>query len=201
MVAASRIQQARVFHRNATAARGTLRVLDHPDLPAHRFFRPGRQFEVLARYSNGIESDDIAPAIRGITLRLLDPDGSDHSGLLDLSLITGDRFFARTADIFRRYSSGDAERVELVREVPELPEIVWSMYRYATSFAEYHYYSQVPGGFVGTDGRQWLGRDPPLAARGGAQSGQVRRGGPWVAPGPPGGGTPRAPPPRAPPVP
>jgi cytochrome P450/thioesterase domain-containing protein/acyl carrier protein len=186
MVAASRIQRARVFHRNATAARGTLRVFDHPDLPTHRFFRPGRRFEVLARYSNGIENDDIAPAIRGITLRLLDPDGGDHSGLLDLSLITGDRFFARTADIFRRYSSGDAERVELVREVPELPEIVWSMYRYATSFAEYHYYSQVPGGFAGTDGRQWLVRYRLLAAGGSAEAGQFEHGDLWLPPAPPG---------------
>ena len=133
LIAASRMQRARVFHRTATAAGGTLRILDQPDLPAHGFFRPGRAFEVVARYSNGIESDDIAPAIRGITLRLLDPAVGNSAGLLDLSLITGDRFFGRTADVFRRYSSGDAERAALVRQFPELRETVWSMYRRATS--------------------------------------------------------------------
>jgi hypothetical protein len=156
LVAASRIHKTRVFHPDATAARGSLRVVDNPDLPAHDFFRPGREFEILARYSNSIESDDIAPAIRGITMRLSDPAGG--SGLLDLSLITGDRFFARNADHFRRFGSSDAEREALVRDVPDLPEIGWSMYRHATSFAEYHYYSQVPSGFVGVDGRQWLVR-------------------------------------------
>ena len=49
-------------------------------------------------------------------MRLFDPTGGD--GLLDLSLITGDRFFARNADHFRRYSSGDAGREALVRDVP-----------------------------------------------------------------------------------
>jgi len=186
LVTGSRLTQARVFHRIGTATRGSLRVLDHPDLPAHEFFRPGRQFDVLVRYSNGIESDDIAPAIRGITMRLLDPAADLSSGLLDLSLITGDRFFARTADHFRRYSSGDAERKALVRNVPGLPETVWSMYRNATSFAEYHYYSQVPGGFVDADGRQWLARYRLLPAGGGAEAGQFEAGDLWLPPAPPG---------------
>ena len=47
LIAASRMQRARVFHRTATAAGGTLRILDQPDLPAHGFFRPGRAFEVV----------------------------------------------------------------------------------------------------------------------------------------------------------
>ncbi len=186
LVAGSRMQKARVFHRNATAVRGSLRVLDHADLPTHEFFRPGRRFDVLARYSNGIESDDIAPAIRGITLRLLDPAGDGTSGLLDLSLITGDRFFARTADHFRRYSSGDAARAALVRDVPDLPDTVWSMYRNATSFAEYHYYSQVPGGFVGADGRQWLVRYRLLPVGGAAEAAQFEPGELWLPPAPPG---------------
>ncbi len=183
LVAGSRMQKARVFHRTATGARGTLRVLDHLDLPAHDFFRPGRQFDVLARYSNGIESDDVAPAIRGITVRLLDPAGS---GLLDLSLITGDRFFARTADHFKRYSSGDAARAALVRDVPGLPDTVWSMYRHATSYAEYHYYSQVPGGFVEADGRQWLARYRLLPAGRAAEAGHFEPGDLWLPPAPPG---------------
>jgi cytochrome P450/thioesterase domain-containing protein/protoporphyrinogen oxidase/acyl carrier protein len=184
LVAASRMSHARVFHRTATAARGSLRVLDHPDLPAHGFFRPGRRFDVVARYSNGIESDDIAPAIRGITMRLSDPGAG--AGLLDLSLITGDRFFARTADHFRRYSSGDTERAALVRDVPELPGIVWSMYRYATSFAEYNYHSQVPVGFIGADGRQWLLRYRLLPAGGVAEAGHFDPGELWLPPAPPG---------------
>ena len=186
LVSASRMQQARVFHRNATTARGSLRLLDHLELPEHAFFQPGRRFEVLARYSNSMESDDIAPAIRGITLRLLDPAVSDGAGLLDLSLNTGDHFFARTAEIFRRFSSGDAEREALVREIPGFRETAWGLYRHATSFAEYHYYSQVPGGFVTADGQQWLVRYRLLPAGGVADAGQVVPGELWLPPEPPG---------------
>ncbi|TWP50624.1 cytochrome P450 [Lentzea tibetensis] len=147
LVAASKMTRRRVFHRNATGARGVLRVVDAPDLPPHSFFRPGRRFDVTARYSNSIENDDIAPAIRGVTLRL---DG----GELDLSLNTGDRFFARSAEVFLRYFRG--EGAALVEEIPGFRETAWNLYRHATSYASYHYYSQVPSGFVSLDGSRWL---------------------------------------------
>src|SRR5262249_53938195 len=90
LVAAAGASRARVFHRAATTARGSLRLDDRLQLPEHSFFRASRRFNVLARYSNSMESDDIAPAIRGVAVRLLEPARDDHAGVLDLSLNTGD---------------------------------------------------------------------------------------------------------------
>ncbi|HKN53387.1 MAG TPA: alpha/beta fold hydrolase, partial [Amycolatopsis sp.] len=154
--------------------------LDAPDLPTHDFFRPGRRFDVLARYGNSIGSDDIAPAIRGVTLRLLE----SGNPLLDLTLNTGERFFARTAEIFRRFSSGEADA--LAREIPGFCETAWSLYRHATSFAEYHYHSQVPSGFVAADGQRWLIRYRLVPAGGIADTGHVDPGERWLPPEPPG---------------
>ncbi|MET9633261.1 cytochrome P450 [Lentzea sp. NPDC006480] len=175
LVAASRTTRRRVFHRNATGAAGSLRMLDSPDLPAHAFFQPGRELDVIARYSNSMESDDIAPAIRGISLRI---------GDLDLSLNTGARFFARTADIFRRYSAGDAS--SLVDEIPGFRETAWNLYRHATSYADYHYYSQVPTGFTALDGTQWLIRYRLVPAGGVPDAGFVDPGDRFLPPEPPG---------------
>ncbi|GLZ36146.1 hypothetical protein Lesp02_83330 [Lentzea sp. NBRC 105346] len=175
LVAASRATRRRVFHRNATGARGTLKVLDSPDLPAHSFFQPGREFDVIARYSNSIENDDIAPAIRGITLRF---------GGLDLSLNTGDRFFARSADVFHRYFAGQG--AALVAEDPSFRDTAWNLYRHATSYAEYHYHSQVPSGFTALDGTQWLIRYRLVPADGTGNAGLVDPGDRFLPPEPPG---------------
>ena len=69
---------------------------------------------MLGRYSNAFAADDIAPSVRGLTLRLLPGDARagtarpldgtpalDES-LLDLPLNTGRCFYAGSADIFRR---------------------------------------------------------------------------------------------------
>jgi len=70
LTAAARVFKRRTFHgKGATGARGTAELLPELDLPEHDFFTPGRRFDVVARYSNSQESDDIAPAIRGVSLR------------------------------------------------------------------------------------------------------------------------------------
>ena len=159
LAAASRIQKARFFHRTGTTARGTLRVLEAPRLPAHDFFTPGRKFHVLARYSNGMESDDIAPAIRGLTLRLLDPDRPDDftSSLMDLTLSTGECFHTGSASLFA-LSGTEEGRSELMRLAPHTRSAIWGCYRRAVSYAKYHYYSQTPRAFIDRDGKQWFAR-------------------------------------------
>jgi hypothetical protein len=43
-------------------------------------------------------------------------------------------------------------------EIPGFRDRVWGLYRHAISFADYHYYSQGPRGYVEGNGRQWLAR-------------------------------------------
>lgn len=185
-VAAARMSGARVLHRTATTARGSLCLEADLGLPEHGFFASGRRFDVLARYSNGIESDDIAPAGRGVTLRLLDPAGDGHAGQLDLVFIAGNRFFARNADIFYRFSAGGALRRNLVDEIPGFRQRVWDLYRHATSFTEYHYYSQVPTGYTDISGRQWLARYRLIPRNGAPETGHFEPGDLLLPPEPPG---------------
>ncbi|WP_405868555.1 alpha/beta fold hydrolase [Streptomyces sp. NBC_00005] len=160
LTVASATRRDRFFHATSTAARGTLTVLDAPDLPAHGFLRPGRRFPVLARYSNSVGTDDVKPTVRGLTLRLLDGDADTASGLapglLDLTFNTGPTFFASTAEIFRRSFGTPEERARNIGEKPEVRAIIWNNIRTAGSYATYDFYSQVPQGFVAEDGRQWL---------------------------------------------
>src|SRR5213075_589563 len=73
LAAASKVRRSRFFHPASTSALGWLEVGDGA-LPAHSFFRPGRRFRVLGRYSNAFAADDIAPSVRGLTLRLFSGD-------------------------------------------------------------------------------------------------------------------------------
>lgn len=162
LTVASATRRDRFFHATSTSARGVLRLLDAPELPAHAFLRPGRRFPVLARYSNSVGTDDVKPTVRGLTLRLLDADPAPGSatgleaGLLDLTFNTGPTFFASNAEIFRRSFGTPEERARNIREKPQVRGIIWNNIRTAGSYATYDFYSQVPQGFVAEDGRQWL---------------------------------------------
>jgi thioesterase domain-containing protein/predicted NAD/FAD-dependent oxidoreductase/acyl carrier protein len=185
MMKMSRVTRARFFHRTATTAAGTLRVLDDPDVPAHRFFRPGRVFPVIARYSNANVGDDMRPDARGVTLRLLDDPVDVSRGLFDLTLNTGECFFARTADVFRRYAARGAEREEVLREDPARRAALWDIFRTPVSFAAYDYHSQIPRAYVAEDGRQWLVRYRLVAPDGEREPGQYDPGDRDCPPDPP----------------
>jgi cytochrome P450/thioesterase domain-containing protein/predicted NAD/FAD-dependent oxidoreductase/acyl carrier protein len=164
LAAASKVRRSRFFHTTATSALGRLEVVGDPAVPPHSFFRPGRRFRVLGRYSNAFAADDVAPSVRGLTLRLLaDADGPGetpalHESLLDLPLNTGGCFYAGSADVFRRSQLEGPARDAVLLEAPHLRETLWDSYRTAVSFASYHYYSQVPRCYLDTDGRCWLVR-------------------------------------------
>src|SRR5205823_3847665 len=136
------------------------------------------RFRVLGRYSNAFAADDIAPSVRGLTLRLFSgdpPAGAGacpggalalDDGLFDLPLNTGRCFYAGSADVFRRSQQEGRARDAVLLEVPHLRDTMWDSYRTAVSFASYHYYSQVPRCWVDTDGRTWLVRFRLLPAGG-----------------------------------
>jgi thioesterase domain-containing protein/acyl carrier protein len=159
MARVSRVSKTRFFHPNATAARGELTVLDRLTFPDQEFFTPGRRFAVIARYGNATVGDDIAPDIRGVALRLFEPAaGGPGDGLLDLTLNTGECFFARTAAIFAQYAAGGAARDGVFEREPRLRDVMWDVIRGPVSYAGYDYYSQAPRCFVAEDGTMWLVR-------------------------------------------
>ncbi len=191
LTAASRALKRRTFHgKGATGARGTVELLPGLDLPVHDFFRPGRRFDVVARYGNSQESDDVAAAIRGVTLRLLEPGtlrrGGVHDSLFDLTLNTGEIFVARTARMFVDMSGTPEQKAGIGAETDEFRAQVWSMYKDAVSFAEYEYYSQAPTAYVDASGQQWLVRYRLVPFGEATAAGDHTPGDLWLPPDPPG---------------
>ncbi len=187
LTAASRVFKRRTFHgKGATGARGTVELLPELDLPEHNFLSPGRRFDVIARYGNSQESDDIAPAIRGVTLRLLEPGSDVQDGVLDLTLNTGEIFVARTAQMFLAMTGTPEQKAAIGGTTDEFRAQVWSMYKDAVSFADYQYYSQAPTGYVDTSGQQWLVRYRLVPPGESVSVGDHTPGELWLPPDPPG---------------
>jgi acyl carrier protein len=155
----ARRRGGRAAHAVGVGARGTLRVHASLDLPEHGFFTPGRAFPALLRHSNarGFDDDAVLDG-RGAALRLLaSPDPLD--ALLDLVLVTGQRFFMPHAAAFLRWAAGDAAtRGEMLRESPRAGRALGELIRDPSSYAAIHYHSQTVYRFVGRDRREWLAR-------------------------------------------
>jgi non-ribosomal peptide synthetase-like protein len=133
--------KSRYFHRIGVSGRGRLKIYDHDvkDLPLHKIFHPGKSYPVLIRHSNSLSTDDDARIdARGAAIRIL----SEGAPLLDLTLKTGNAFYARTiADFATWLVCGLAAREEHVKRVPHVQDAVWNSLRNADSFTELHYYS------------------------------------------------------------
>jgi thioesterase domain-containing protein/acyl carrier protein len=160
MAKIARIKKSRFLHPAGVLVQGTLRVLETAELPDHLFFRPGRSWPVIARYSNGGGGDDAVPDLRGVALRLLTWSAPNDwaNGLFDLTMNTGETFFARSASVFARFQHEVGDPETLIREIPEIVPRFWRMIRTATSYSTYHYYSQTAHILVDLAGRQWLAR-------------------------------------------
>lgn len=65
-------RKRRMSHENGVAARGTFRVLDSPDIPAHEFFSPGREFPCRLRHGTVLFRDDAKMTVRSASIKLAD---------------------------------------------------------------------------------------------------------------------------------
>ncbi len=177
-------RRGRVFHKEATTLRGTLKVLDSPDLPPHRFFAPGARYGVLVRHANGVQEDDAAGDNRGATVRVL-PLGSDDydATLLDLLLTTGTCFLARSARDFERWTRNTpAGREALVRAEPHRGAAAWDMFRRPSSYTRLHYHSKIASRFSDARGGRWLARFRLVPGDGGEDTGFLDAGGVLLPP-------------------
>ncbi|MEU7768122.1 thioesterase domain-containing protein [Nocardia sp. NPDC049190] len=159
LTAMGKLTRSRVFHAPGIVVRGHIDFFDTPGVPVHPFFAGGKRYPVLARYSNGVSSDDLAPGIRGLSLRWFDPDGSDSSPF-NLTFNTGYRVFAPNAWTFMKFFMlrDDAAREELVRATPGALQPAVDAIRDAHPYHRYHLNSQVPQLHVDGTGRPWLVR-------------------------------------------
>ncbi|RDX95598.1 fadD28, partial [Mucuna pruriens] len=140
--------KARYFHRIGVSGKGHLKIYDKLEgIPLHKIFLPGKTYPIMVRHSNSLSADDDARIdARGASLRILSDDAPDskHVPLIDLTLKTGNAFYARTlADFASWLVCGLAAREELVKGTPHIREAVWNSLRHAHSYAELHYYSNI----------------------------------------------------------
>ncbi|KAF8398460.1 hypothetical protein HHK36_017388 [Tetracentron sinense] len=149
--------RSRYFHRIGVSGKGVLRIYDDiSGLPDHKIFRGGKNFPVIIRHSNSLSADDDARIdARGASVRILSEDGGDDSPLLDLTLKTGNAFYARTiADFATWLVCGLTAREEHVKRAPHVRDAVWGSLRQADSYSELHYYSNVCRLFRFIDGKE-----------------------------------------------
>lgn len=173
----ARTRSGRAAHGVGVTAGGWLRVLDHPDVPAHRVFDPGARYRVLLRHSNARGfADDAVLDGRGAALRLLDPACADQP-LLDLVLVTGERFVAPHAAAFAEWTRGTAaDRAALMDRDPSIGVALSELIRDPDSYLDVHYHSQVAYRFVGRDGVARLVRYRLRAAGADTDGGRVDAG-------------------------
>ncbi|GAU21921.1 hypothetical protein TSUD_110610 [Trifolium subterraneum] len=142
--------KARYFHRIGVSGKGHLKIYNKLEgIPMHKIFHPGKSYPIIVRHSNSLSADDDARIdARGAALRILsDEPATDSSDslpptLIDLTLKTGNAFYARTlADFASWLVCGLAAREELVKNAPHVRDAVWNSLRHADSYAEMHYFS------------------------------------------------------------
>ncbi|XP_068311030.1 uncharacterized protein [Pyrus communis] len=148
--------KSRYFHRIGVSGKGTLKIYDNiKGLPDHKIFCPGKSYPVIVRHSNSLSADDDARIdARGAAIRILSDETSDSS-LFDLTLKTGNAFYARTIANFATWLvCGLPAREEFVKRAPHVRDAVWTSLRHANSYAELHYYSNICRLFRFEDGQE-----------------------------------------------
>ncbi|XP_065866063.1 uncharacterized protein [Euphorbia lathyris] len=140
--------KSRYFHRIGVSGKGYLQIYDNiKGLPEHKIFQAGTRYPIIVRHSNSLSADDDARIdARGAAIRILsnENDLGASSSLLDLTLKTGNAFYARTiADFASWLVCGLPAREEFVKRVPHVRDAVWISLRNSNSYAELHYYSNI----------------------------------------------------------
>ncbi|EFJ28539.1 hypothetical protein SELMODRAFT_410953 [Selaginella moellendorffii] len=176
--------KSRYFHRAGICGKGRLTVLEDLDssFPRHDVFSKGKSYSVVVRHSNSLSSDDDArPDARGASLRILRHDHSSvHESLVDLTLKTGQAFYARNiADFVTWLTTSSKRREEIVKDSPHRGDAVWDSLRLGNSYAELHYYSNVSRLFKSASSpkREWYVRFRmrPLDPQYGVDEGRIAR--------------------------
>lgn len=149
--------KARYFHRTGVSGKGYLKLYNKIEgFPLHKIFHAGKRYPIIVRHSNSLSADDDARIdARGAALKILSEGPTSECSLYDLTLKTGNAFYARTiADFANWLLCGLDARKEFVKRVPHVREAVWNSLRHANSYAELHYYSNFCRLIRFTDGQE-----------------------------------------------
>ncbi|KAI3705436.1 hypothetical protein L1987_75673 [Smallanthus sonchifolius] len=146
--------KTRYFHRIGVSGKGVLKIYDSINgFPSHKIFYPGKSYPVIIRHSNSLSADDDARLdARGAAVRILT---ETETPLLDLTLKSGNAFYARTISDFATWLvCGLPAREEHVKRVPHVRDAVWTSLRNTDSFTNLHYFSNICRLFRFEDGSE-----------------------------------------------
>ncbi|KAG6400961.1 hypothetical protein SASPL_137806 [Salvia splendens] len=149
--------RTRYFHRIGVSGKGVLKIYDKIEgLPSHKIFQCGKTYPIIVRHSNSLSADDDARLdARGAAVRILSDESGGETTLLDLTLKTGNAFYARTISDFATWLvCGLPAREEHVKRAPHIRDAVWASLRNAETFTELHYYSNICRLFRFNDGQE-----------------------------------------------
>ncbi|XP_047951804.1 linolenate 9R-lipoxygenase-like [Salvia hispanica] len=149
--------RTRYFHRIGVSGKGVLKIYDKIEgLPSHKIFQCGKTYPIIVRHSNSLSADDDARLdARGAAVRIFSDESGGETTLLDLTLKTGNAFYARTISDFATWLvCGLPAREEHVKRAPHIRDAVWASLRNAETFAELHYYSNICRLFRFNDGQE-----------------------------------------------
>ncbi|CAL5352523.1 unnamed protein product [Camellia sinensis] len=149
--------RTRYFHRIGVSGKGVLKMYDNiKSFPDHKIFQPGKSYPVIIRHSNSLSADDDARIdARGAAVRIFSDKAGADSPLLDLTLKTGNAFYARTISDFATWLvCGLPSREAHVKRVPHVRDAVWNSLRNSNSYTEMHYYSNICRLFRFIDGQE-----------------------------------------------
>jgi len=147
----ARNKGGRATHQFGVGARGTLRVCDELELPAHEVWEPGRRFDLILRHANLNNEDDLSADYRGAALKL--SDRGDH--VLDILMNTGPttvwchvEMFAERMKLFML-----GKLPEFYERHPDALERYWGGLRRAPAgYDTLAYYSKLSGVYQARDG-------------------------------------------------
>ncbi|KAK1421598.1 hypothetical protein QVD17_24067 [Tagetes erecta] len=148
--------KSRYFHRIGVSGNGVLKIYDNINgFPNHKIFCPGKTYPVIIRHSNSLSADDDARIdARGAAVRIL-TETQPETPLLDLTLKSGNAFYARTISDFATWLvCGLPAREQHVKRVPHVRDAVWTSLRNTDSFTNLHYFSNICRLFRFEDGSE-----------------------------------------------
>lgn len=145
----------RMSHENGLVVKGQVKLHDNLDLPENEFFVPGKRFQCRLRHASVSFLDDAALVVRAGSLKFAD---EDISSPFDMLMNNGNTTPFWNMDTFwqfmrARMKGGRGHLIDYFKRNPRCyMNVRDAVRRDPGSFANLHYYSQIPIRFHGKDG-------------------------------------------------
>ncbi|MEO1491191.1 MAG: lipoxygenase family protein [Pseudomonadota bacterium] len=145
----------RMSHENGLVVRGHVKIRDDLDIPETKFFEPGKEFPCRMRHASVSFMDDAALVVRAASIKFADENVSSP---FDMLMNNGNTTPFWNMDTFwqfmrARMKGGRAHLVEYFKRNPRCYfNVRDAVRRNPSSFANLHYYSQIPIRYHAKDG-------------------------------------------------